>query len=95
MDYDVNALAANVAATIPKFKKAQQEIFTTIMKAVQKKESIQLFMSARGGCGKTFLLNAVLDAVCSHEPAGCVALAMATTRITANSYTLEEHSTQA
>ena len=42
-----------------------------------------MFISARGGCGKTFLLNAILDTVRSLEPGGCVALAMATTGIAA------------
>ena len=41
-------------------------------------------MSARGGCGKTYLLNSLLAAVRSLEPGGCVALAMATTGIAAN-----------
>ena len=49
------------------------------MGAVRNEESLQLFVSARGGCGKTFLLNAILDAVRSLEAGGCVALAMATT----------------
>ena len=38
----------------------------------------------KGGCGKTFLLNAILASVRSLEPDGCVALAMATTGIAAN-----------
>ena len=53
------------------------------MDAVRKNESLQLFISARGGCGKTYLLNGILDAVRSFEQGGCIALAMATTGIAA------------
>ena len=42
------------------------------------------FIDARGGCGKTFIINAILRAVRSLEPGGCVALAMATTGIASN-----------
>ena len=43
-----------------------------------------MFIDARGGCGKTFILNAILAAVRSLDPDGCVALAMGTTGIAAN-----------
>ena len=42
------------------------------------------FIDARGGCGKTFIINAILGAVRSLESGGCVALAMATTGIASN-----------
>jgi hypothetical protein len=79
MDYDVAELAAEVETTLQKFTAEQETIFNTVMRAVRQEESLQLFISARGGCGKTFLLNAILDAVRSMEAGGCVALAMATT----------------
>ena len=41
------------------------------------------FVDAQGGCGKTYLLNTILDAVRSSETDGCTALAMATTGIAA------------
>ena len=53
------------------------------MSAVSQQISLQLFISARGGCGKTFLLNAILDAVRCKEDGGCIALAMASTGIAA------------
>ena len=59
-------------------------VFDTIMTAVKEDTPLHLIVDARGGCGKTFVLNAVLDAVRSLEPGGCVALAMATTGIAAN-----------
>ena len=52
--------------------------------AVKKEKSLCVFIDARGGCGKTFLLNTILDAVRSSESEGCVALAMATTGLAAN-----------
>ena len=55
-----------------------------ILSAVDNNAPLQLFIDARGGCGKTFLENGVLAAVRSREPGGCVALAMATTGIAAN-----------
>ena len=35
----------------------------TIIEAVKQNEPLCLFLDARGGCGKTFLLNAILDAL--------------------------------
>ena len=42
-----------------------------------------MFINARGGCGKTYLLNTILSAVRSID-GGSTALAMATTGIAAN-----------
>ena len=50
---------------------------------LKRKQPLQVFLSARGGCGKTYLLNAILNSVRTIEPGGCVALAMATTGIAA------------
>ena len=83
-DYDVDQLIETVQDLVPKFTPAQAEIFNTVLGAVRAKEPLQLFISARGGCGKTFLLNGILDAVRSLEPEGCVALAMGTTGIAGN-----------
>ena len=66
------------------FTPEQAEIFGTVMEAVRNNKSLYAFIDARGGCGKTYLLNALLSAVRSLEPGGCVALAMATTGIAAN-----------
>ena len=55
-----------------------------VLEAVSTHEPLQLFIDARGGCGKTFLLNGILDAVRSLEPEGCIALAMGTTGIAGN-----------
>ena len=83
MDYDVTELITNVETTVDKLNAEQREIYNTVMRAVHDNESLQVFLSARGGCGKTFLLNGLLDAVQSDQPGGCIALAMATTGIAA------------
>ena len=83
MDFVVNELRPKVAADVPKLTKGQREIYNTVMRAVREKKSLQLFISARGGCGKTHLLNILLDSVRSLEDEGCIALATATTGIAA------------
>ena len=84
MDYDRSELEASVQDVIPKFTQDQAEIFKIVLKAVKENQSMWAFIDARGGCGKTFLINAILAAVRSLEPGGCVALAMATTGIASN-----------
>ena len=83
-DYNVLHLVARVKEVIPMFTPEQSLIFDIVLEAVNQKQSIWAFIDARGGCGKTFLLNAMLAAVRSSDPSGCVALAMATTGIAAN-----------
>ena len=83
MDFDVMTLRLDVEEIKTKFTQAQQEIFDVVMEAVKESQGLQIFISARGGCGKTFLLNAILDAVCCSQPGRCIALGMATTGIAA------------
>ena len=83
-DYDVKQLEAQVQDIVPQFTKEQSVFFEDVLKAVGQQIPFFAFIDARGGCGKTFLLNAVLAAVRSSELDGCVALAMATTGIAAN-----------
>ena len=73
-----------VEERIPTFTEEQLHIFEVIMNAVQKEDSLACFIDARGGCGKTYLINSILAAVRCYKPRGCVALAMATTGIAAN-----------
>ena len=83
-DYSLTELEARVRQVVPIFTPEQKLIFDTVLKAINQKQSLWAFIDARGGCGKTFLLNAILSAVRSSVPGGCVALAMATTGIAAN-----------
>ena len=83
LDYEFEDLQKQIEDCIPKFTQEQSKVFNIIMEAVRNETPLQVFLSARGGCGKTFLLNALLAAVRTLEPGGCVALAMATTGIAA------------
>ena len=83
MEYDIRELQTNVESVIATFTEDQKKIFDTVMKAVTENESCQIFIAARGGCGKTYLLNGILDAVRSSNSDGCIVLAMATTGIAA------------
>ena len=83
-EYNLPELIASVKIVVPMFTEEQSMIFTTVIEAVNEQKSLCVFIEARGGCGKTFLLNAILSAVRSCEPNGCVALAMATTGIASN-----------
>ena len=83
-DYDVHDLWNSVEKTVAKFTEEQARVFETVMEAVRERKSLCAFIDARGGCGKTFILNAILRSVRCLEPGGCVALAMATTGIAAN-----------
>ena len=47
--------------------------------ALKENDSCQIFISARGGAEKTYLLNSILDAVRASENNGCSTLAMVTT----------------
>ena len=83
-DYDVPQLRAAIEETLTKFTDEQSYIYNTVLDAVKSQRSMCAFIDARGGCGKTFIINAILGAVRSLEPGGCVALAMATTGIASN-----------
>ena len=84
LDFQTEELSDTVQQRIPTFTEEQRLVFETVMDAVRKEEPLTAFIDARGGCGKTYLLNTILAAVRSLEPQGCTALAMATTGIAAN-----------
>ena len=64
----------------------QKDIVNTVLNAVKQETSLAMFIDARGGTGKTFVLNTILAAVRSINPdkGGSIALATATTGIAAN-----------
>ena len=88
LDFDIPETREWVAERQCQFTTEQEEIFKVVMNAVVSKEPLQVFIDARGGCGKTFVLNGLLAAVRSMEAGGCPALAMATTGIAADLLTL-------
>ena len=83
LDYDYEELQRTIESSVPTFTPEQKIVYEEVMNAVKNDDSLCVFLSARGGCGKTYLLNSILSAVRTSEPGGCVALAMATTGIAA------------
>ena len=83
-EFNFEELTVRVREVKEKLTEEQSAIFYKVMEAVEEDLPLCLFINARGGCGKTFLINSILSAVRISEPGGCVALAMATTGIAAN-----------
>jgi hypothetical protein len=79
LDFDLTAMQDMVDGLEEKLTGEQAAIYHTVMGAVRRREAKCVFVKAKGGCGKTFLLNHLLAGVRSLEPGGCVALATATT----------------
>ena len=83
MNFIIEDLQAAVNDRLPNFTQEQQVIFDLVLEAVNSDKELCLFIDARGGCGKTYLLNTILNAVRILD-GGSTALAMATTGIAAN-----------
>ena len=83
LDFNVEVLISETNRVIPMLTIEQKNIFDTVLTSVNEHSQLLLFIDARGGSGKTFLLNAILNAVRCSEMNGCIALAMATTGIAA------------
>ena len=83
LDFNVNELLDEAKETVAKYTDEQRAVHHRILGAVENNTPLILYVNAKGGCGKTFLLNGVLKTVRSLEGGGCVALAMATTGIAA------------
>ena len=81
LDYDIDEVTRITEERVPSFTQEQAQVYETVLNAVRNETSLQAFIDARGGCGKTFLLNTILASV---RKEGWVALAMATTGIAAN-----------
>ena len=79
LDFDINEASARASEAKEMFTREQREIFSSLMDAVRAGVPKAVFIQAAGGCGKTMLINAVLDEVRSMKKEGCVALATATT----------------
>lgn len=83
MDFDVAQLAEEAQQILAMYTEEQQAVHNRILDAIKNDNRLALYINAKGGCGKTFLLNGILKAVRSLEGGGCVALAMVTTGIAA------------
>ena len=83
LDFDINTLKQELQVKETKFTKSQREVFNKVVSAVSEKASLCLFVDARGGTGKTYVLNGILSAVRIID-GGSVALAVGSTGIAAN-----------
>ena len=81
LDFDIEELTQFLNHKRPQMTESQKNVFETTMEAVESNHSLVVFIDARGGTGKTFVLNAILAAVRCLEPnqGGSVALATGTT----------------
>ena len=84
LDFDVEEMRALAREHVLLMTEEQKDIYNLVMDRVSSNLPLQLFVDARGGCGKTFTLEAILAGVRSSEPGGAVALAMGTTGLAAN-----------
>ena len=86
LNFDIADLRKLVKDRKSQFTESQQEVFETVMTAVESQSFLCVFIDARGGTGKTFVMNAILAAVRTREEnkGHSVALATGTTGIAAN-----------
>ena len=84
LDFSIPDLRNTSELSASRLTQDQRAIFDEILETVNNDESKQFFIKARGGCGKTFLFNTLLDTIRSSVPGGKICLAMATTGIAAN-----------
>ena len=82
-DFEVDQLQQMIEDRLPNLTPEQLEIYDLVLNAVNAEAELLLFIDARGGCGKTYLLNLILSAI-RRINGGSTALAMATTGIAAN-----------
>ena len=86
LNFNTNEIKKMVDERKCQFTNSQRVVFETAMEAVMTKNSLCLFIDARGGTGKTFVLNAILAEVrlLPIEAESSVALATGTTGIASN-----------
>ena len=63
LDFDIERLEDTVREKKTKFTDSQKSVFERVIQAVESSQSLSLFIDARGGTGKTYVLNAILAAV--------------------------------
>ena len=86
LNFNMEDLRKLVGERVSQFTESQKEVYTLAMEAVENQNRLCLFIDARGGTGKTFVMNTILSAVrlLDGENGGSVALAVGTTVIAAN-----------
>ena len=83
LDYDIHNLNKLVDERKATLTESQEKVFDRVMQATNNDQTAYVFIDARGGTGKTYLLNAILAAVRGKQ-GGCVALAVGSTGIASN-----------
>ena len=83
LDFNVDELRKLVDSRRENFTDSQREVFNTVLSAVHQEEQVCVFIDARGGTGKTFILNAILAAVRIIN-GGTISLSVGATGIAAN-----------
>ena len=63
LDFSVPEAATRASEAETRFTEEQAAIYNTLVEAVRAGKPKQVFIQAAGGCGKTMLINAVLDKV--------------------------------
>ena len=82
LDFDIEALKEDLMVKETKFTTSQRKVFENIIEAVANNSSLFVFVDAREGTGKTYVLNAILAAVRIMD-GGSIALAIGSTGIAA------------
>ena len=83
LDFNVTEMASEADQVVSQYTEEQKAVHERVLGAVTNSTPLCLYINAKGGCGKTFVLNGILKSVRSLEQGGCIALAMATTGIAA------------
>ena len=83
LDFDVKDLTRIIEERRTALKESQRKVFDVVLNAVDQEGTVYVFIDARGGTGKTFLLNTILAAV-RVKYGGSIALAVGATGIAAN-----------
>ena len=83
LEYDIHDLNVLINERCAALTESQEMVFAKIMEAINSDGTAYVFIDARGGTGKTYLLNTLLAAVRAKH-GGCVALAVGSTGIASN-----------
>ena len=67
MNFDVAELAEEAQQILGMYTEEQQAVHNRILDAIKNDNRLALYINAKGGCGKTFLLNGILRAVRSLD----------------------------
>ena len=87
LDFDSIHLSKLVDERKTSFTKSQRKVFDLVMQAASQDSTLYVYIDARGGTGKTFVLNAILAAVRVMD-GGSIGLGVGSTDIAANLFHL-------